>query len=525
MVFGKREKIVAGGVIAAVLMAGLHFVLFSPRVQSYAKAAGEREAKLTELKNIKVADAKELDRLTSATTRSLDMLTSGVAALGMSENEVFIVELPVPPDPKVTPKPEDFEKNAAATRIKVEQQIPLLLEEVGKLQNYARASQAANATKLSFCDGPPTSQMWTTPQGWALPLALPQILTRDTGKLWDTLAAIEGIKGNLNSMTAGTASYNMRRVDYYKAMSALGVDYFYINGNTSYANQLYYGWPGTAYFGEFVPLIAKMALANVILDKIKEYEASNPPLIIHQKRLDRQFVFDVVDIDLTYIGMPLEGMKESKLYFMYEELRALNRILDTAMKLQVTNVTGVMLDGYAFLRQWAQPLPPPAIPADLTKLESDEASVGVDVSAPKAEEEDEENMDEELYGTEGGGEKKEGEEGGAAAGAPKAPPGLTVPRADELGVAVPIKITYQATNDKLWKFVYEIIRQQPMTELQRMQFRTLSQFPGFQNNANVEGSVTFVMVPKLFSLVDTVRKQLQALKTAPAPAAAAAPEQ
>lgn len=522
---------VAGGIAAATLMLGLHFFLFGPRVNDLKKAAESRDAQKNLAANIKIADQKDIDALTSRTTASLDLLTSGVTALGMSQHENFVLPTfaDLVPPAATPPSQQDIDRLKEKFNEKIDKEVQMVLAQVRRTQEFARSSSAAGNTKLTFLGGPPATQ------GWALPLALPQQVTRDPNALLDVIKRIAELKRALNVMTPDTDAYNMGRVRYFWEISQkLGVDYFYTEGNLLFRDQPYAGWPGVANFGEFVPVIDKLALANLILEQVAKYESvpGRVAVIPGIGRLNRETVFDIIDINLDDIGKMIDGMKENKLYFLYEELLNVNNMLDMASKQKLTDITFVSLDGYAYLRKYTDPGQAAEVPKDLSKLitgqvQNDEitiAEVKATVAAPVGDEPMMEGMD---YGVEGGGEPQEGMEGGGAApptpapGAtpdPKALPGT--PKDDEIGIALPIKLIYQATNDKTWKFIYDVLRAQPMTELQRMQFRTMSQFPGFQNNQNVESTVTFVIVPKMFSVVDDVRKQLQSIRSG----AAAAPQ-
>lgn len=543
MEFGRREKMVAGGIAAAALMASLHFFLFGPRVTAWKAAAQARDDKKNAASAIKVAKQQDINDLTSRTTVSLDMLTSGVETLGMGQHPAFIM-----PDFANT-KPEDLPALQAKAKQLVNDEIVLVLDEVKKLQKAALDASAAGNTRLSFLNAPtpPTGYGQPQPQGWALPIRLPDQMTRDPNALLDAIKTIAEYKNALDTMPPESDAYLQSRANYYAEMNQkLGIDYFYIQGNNATTNrqlmnsQPWPGWPGVANFGEFVPLIDKLALANLIMEQVARYETPKPngtvqfAVIPGSGRLTRDVVFKIVDIDVVDIGNIIDGMKENKLYFLYEELRNVNMLVKMALDQQLTDVTYVGLDGYSYLKQWTgTPGQASEVPKTLDKLmagtqafpyQSDELTIGESGASASsaAVEEDEGEINYEMEGMDG-----EGGPGGGAPGEGGAPGAAAAPAAkakvnpnspvetEEIGIALPIKVVYQGTNNKIWKYIYDVLRKQPMTELQRMSFRTMSQMPGQENNQNVEGTVTFVIVPKMFSVVDDVRKQLEQIKSAP----------
>src|SRR5262249_4592327 len=81
------------------------------------------------------------------------------------------------------------------------------------------------------------------------------------------------------------------------------------------------------------------------------------------------------------------------------------------------------------------------------------------------------------------------------------------PRNDEIGLALPIKITYRADNMRTWNFAYEALRREPLVELNRLELNSLSLSD--PNNQNIEASATYIFVPKLFETIDAVKRVLK----------------
>ena len=48
------------------------------------------------------------------------------------------------------------------------------------------------------------------------------------------------------------------------------------------------------------------------------------------------------------------------------------------------------------------------------------------------------------------------------------------PKDNEIGYALPIKLTYRVSNIKGWEFIYEVLRRNPLAELHRVLIRSMS---------------------------------------------------
>ena len=93
------------------------------------------------------------------------------------------------------------------------------------------------------------------------------------------------------------------------------------------------------------------------------------------------------------------------------------------------------------------------------------------------------------------------------------------PLEDEIGLTIPIKMIYQASNESTWHFIYEVLRQQRLTELQRLQFTTLSQYQ--PTSTNVMTTATFLVVPQVFQSIEALEQKLQQIQTGVMPAPSA----
>ena len=105
----------------------------------------------------------------------------------------------------------------------------------------------------------------------------------------------------------------------------------------------------------------------------------------------------------------------------------------------------------------------------------------------------------------------------AMVSAKKAP--SSKPKDDEVGYAIPVRLVYRANNRQTWEYIYEAMRRQPTTELHRMAFVSLSQYPQYQTNTQIETTVTFITVPKMFEQFGAIQGKLKDIAPGQGPAA------
>ncbi len=500
MNFGKREKMITGGVAAAALMAVLHFVLFQPSSSALQEARGRNQqvrGTLGGMKTVENADAvKDFE---TSVTLFLDRLSSGVTRLGLNQPEPFVLTPVVVPEGTTADLlPPILEAADAANAPKVAQQIPYLLGEVARLQELKTTN---SQTRLPFLDA--------TQGGWALPVTLPQNMQGPA--LWDQVQKLASYRSSLNNMAVDTPQYLNTQAQLYYAMQYLGVNLAQIDQMT--------------YYGEFVPVIDRLALANLIIRRMDQAAEQGNPVIVNGRPLTAEIVIDIVGVDVKTLGQVMRGLEESKLYFLYESVRSLNRLVALAMQTRVEEISQVYIDGYGLLRKQSNiPFYPPG-PLDLSRLPNDELAMGQVATAGPADDyfaddamafDEALMMEEEMMMNEAGMEEEMGMEGPVVAVVEKA---ASEPLEDEIGLTIPIKMIYQASNESTWHFIYEVLRQQRLTELQRLQFTTLSQYQ--PTSTNVMTTATFLVVPQVFQSIEALEQKLQQIQTGVMPAPSA----
>lgn len=561
MNIGKREQIVIGVISALGLIAGLHYYIFAPGVVNLAKAQGERDATMTQLKGmIRLNDPKKLDLFENQINQYLDNLDEGLKTLKVDQPEIFALptlakvepkkgEPPFPPPiptppranwkpgrgqtPWPTPLPPEKEPRRARQReIAMErapQQLTMIMDEVAKL----RAAQAAKHPELSFLDfrQAPPNMPPTQWSGWRVPTELPAEM--QGGALADALKDIANYKGMVDMTAKSSNLLRTIQQNYNNFTYKIGLD---MDFNTNLKK-----------YGEFVPQIQKLFFVDLIMKRA----ASTPGgMIILSKQLTTADLCNYLDVNLDFV--PLEGISESKAYFLYEELRNLNYMIEMAGKMGVKRITEVTLRGYGYLRFFP----------NLT-AEQIEGSYPNPVTL--SDDEQDGLMGPELpdgYTMNAAGQVLD------AMGNPVDPnqviallhpemlepndpllnglppvthSGSIVPKADELGYAIPIKMAYVATNTVGISYLYEILRDKPLAELHRLIMRSLSanweilnpyysvlSAPAEPNSNDLEITATFIFVPKLFNAIDDVKKMIKEIRgtsstLAKAPGAPGAP--
>ncbi|MCL5270882.1 MAG: hypothetical protein M1457_10125 [bacterium] len=514
MTIGKREKIVIGAVVAIGAIFVLHMTIFRPKLQAYREAKEARDAAAGEVASFKRTNPETLKTFNAETTRLLQQLTGGLQKLDLTEPDVFLVpsqadaklELPpnTPADKQEEVKKTQYEEFRQA---KLDKQIVLVLNEIERLRGFVENP----TTRMTFLGAGAT--------GWAIPTQLPTAMTQMQGQpLWDQLKRVAGNKATLLNLT-NPASQNLIRQQYEYDLYQMGL-------NVQRVKFL-------ARKGEFVPLIYRLAVANLILKQIPTDRA----LLINMEQLTPQRLFRLLEIDLP--GAEMKGAAETKMYFLYQQLRYLNSLLDLAVKTRVKEITDVVLRAYGFLE--AQ---------DKLALSSGDAEVNIAMLGG-----DDRQLEAQASTTEaaeggggaaaGGGGAEGGEmdfdkriqleaqlaakgvkpgspEWNAALGIRSGPAttstsALTAedkaalmidatPKDTDIGYVVLIKLSYVADNTVNWTYLYNVLHDNPLAELDRLVVRSLSQSnPALQD---LEVTPSFIFVPKLFNTQDTVQSLL-----------------
>lgn len=519
MNIGKREQIVIGSISAIALIAGLHFMIFSRAAEDFTSKKSARDQMRTTIQGLKtIADEKVVTDYTSKTLTYLAKLDAGVKYLELDQPEAFVVpkadDIPQDGMPAGM-QPADFkkEKQKEIANSKAGAQLDLVMGEISKL----RAIQADKSVPYLFLNNPNNPK---DPNCWRIPEQLPP--TMRGGQLWDQIKSIADSKISLNNMNLQSPLYLRMRNQYYQSLMPLGLD---MNHSETLAR-----------FGEFAPLIQRLCYADIILKMMEaQTKQTGAPVTVLGEPLTRERLLDFLNIKLDYD--PLPELTENKVYFMYQELRSLNYMLTMAKEAKLKAVTALTLRGYAFLRNQPAPENPADgswIPSDLSKLSDDELDdPRVWMKKEELASYDPNQIDPATGQPIGNGAVDPALGGGAAAGGVDLAGGgamgtvvdtsigaggqpKTQRKPDEdLGYAIPIKITYIAPNDVGLKYAYEVMRKKPLTEFHRLVMRsTATYIPGMTvapnpTSTDIEMTATMLFVPKLFDTIDQLRQLLK----------------
>ena len=528
MTIGKREQIVIGVITAIALIAILHVAIFVPSTASFKKAKDDLDDTVAKISNLQTLRSKDaLVKFNAQSDQFLKDLKQGIGDLKLDQPEEFVIPTlaEIKPDPAPAGKmanPEQAKKDKldAIIKEKREKQKDKLLEEIERLRGFIQDRKV----QMTFLG----------PYGWNIPTQLPPAM--QSMQLWDLLKNIAEGKGTLERLGKNSPVYRSILFQYEKNLYALGLD-------VRQAQKL-------ANYGEFVPLYYRLSIASLIL---KQNPKGHPIL---GEELTRDRLFKLLGIDLPMD--PIKGIADSKVYFAFEELRTLNNLLDAAKQMGVSEVTNVVFRGYAFLRtQKSLDAPDDKIPiVDPSKLDNDETDdpsisgdliaggpmmgggmmgpgmggmmgpgmgmmgpgmgmMGPGMQGPATKKSG--GSKKPGGGAPSGGGEDDSEDGGGAmpgtgsgGGADSKEDPTNKPKEDEIGYALPIKITFRASNLNAFSYIYEVLRDRPMTEIHRMVLKSMSQRD--PNNPNIEVAATFLFVPQLFGTLDEVRKLIKELQ-------------
>jgi hypothetical protein len=520
MTIGKREQIVVGIIVAIITVAILHMTIFAQRQAALRTAQGNFAQTAGKVQQMKQAPStKVLVEYTSLTQTLLTQLEEGVNQLGMEKLDEF-----------VTPDPKDPNFLTILLQ-KLNQQLDMIMRATARLAEFS----ASQKTRMSFLDQ----------RQWGIPTALPPRM--QSSALWDTLNEIKDTRGVLNSSTPGSEVYLRTQQRYNQLLQQVGLDIGKVEQLKEY--------------GEFVPIYYQMQILNLILSRIPEGET----ILIRQEVLTRDNLMTILGIKRPTDTIP--NLTETLSYFVYQYLNFVNQLLAMAETHGIQEVTNVTLRGWSFLRKAPdeKQLPnmtvdAPASLEDDRQMPFDYVSMGGGIRLPKAVRQrfnglalltskqladlqargypreqiakwtalDFEDHNVKLRRPSDSDHESGGGIGigigiGASAAPTPAPQALeSKPRDEDIGYAFPVEITFRAPNKEGWTFIYDVLNKTPLNELYRISMTSMStQRPA---DTNIEFTVTFLFVSKLFKTIDTVRdllKQLGPNPTAPKPAPAA----
>jgi hypothetical protein len=514
MNIGKREQIVIGSIAAILLIVVLHMLIFAPSADRFKAAKEARDSMAQQISGLSTIPQNSpiLKEFEAKTNTYLGKLEEGMKRLKMDEPECFVVpkidevkekpgETPLPayvaPTPAVvggptpTPNPDDprHKRHLEVLSEKLPAQLDLIMAEVAKLRDASRN----RGTQLSFLGANPRF-------GWNVPTQLPANM--QTSLLWDQVKSIAVLKASMDKMNKTSTQYPMMLNGYMRNLRQLGLDLYFSEN--------------LARFGDFVPYIQRLFLADLILQKL----ASSPnPVVILNETLTREALLHYLSIDLPL--EPLDGLNEGKVYFLYEELRGLNYLVEMAQKMGIKDVTAVTLRGFGYVREVAKMEDPGSAIFDPEKLVDDElddkaslmqASLsGSGLTDPSAA------PGADPFNSMGTASSTMDPFGNPLSGL-LVNLMATARQTGDLGYAVPIRVSFVASNANGMAYLYEVLRENPMAELHRLILRStgaLNRELTVQPNAassDVEMTATILFVPKLFDTIDTVRKMVDEMR-------------
>lgn len=291
--------------------------------------------------------------------------------------------------------------------------------------------------------------------GWNFPVQVPpearggrlRDITRD---IQETLSLMEGIS---RTTEEGQVALARQRAQYERQLLALGVN------NEAYRDAKDFASGGSlAAWGEYVPLLHKMVHARLLQQQIKEAPGAT------ETESSRDEIYKMLEIRMPY--SPLPGIVASDTYFLDQQLDYLNRTLSLMVRLEVAQVVGVILEPPSYLvntadraqfasgkQGWDSFTP---VPASFV-LDPRNETADIEFPTPKIE----------------------------ANGA------------SDVGYCIPIVFQFRANNRTLWTFLYEVLREFPMSEIdQTMTFTTREQ----AKSGDIFAQVRIIYVPYLFGL-------------------------
>lgn len=505
MRIGKREQIVIGVISAIVLIAVLHITLFAKRQREYREAKQQWDQARQQLLGLRRVPVQKLQLFDQQTTQLLQDLASGIDTLALEDPDAYY------PPPLAVALEYEVDAPEGASQDVINslkytkwlgivaeheaRQVDLILEEIGKLVAWAQARGVQNT--------------FIGPNGWKLPTQLPNNLQRP--QVLDMLRALAEIKGTLDSLREESPSKESYRQRYEFRLQQLGL-------NLQEARQL-------SIFGELVPLIHKIALVKLVLEKIELERGETLQML--QRDWTRDDIFELLETKLpreSVIKHP--EVPESELYFAFQQVRQLNMLLEMADELEINNVSRVEFRAFGYLRKQTEFKAPAMDVVSPDFILNTEDEVDIDFTAeqqaqatptpraqPGAGIPGLPGMPGGFPGSLGGMKSGAASFFRQAAQAKSALP--ATPTDDEFGFALPIRMTFRATNMKSWSYIYEVLQRYPLAECRRIIVESLSQpKPPYylsQDTKDLQLTATFLMIPKIFKAVDQVQGLLEEL--------------
>lgn len=445
------------GIVSLFVIASLHAGGFGKRANDLVgirdkvdKSTAEKEKirRLEDLGDLKALKADNKKLRTKLDEIKVRLKAKKPEAFYPAERSRVDVDIPEEATPEEKKKivdeafKKEKKKNDAA-------QYALIVSEIRKLWEWMpeKRGNLAGDTKLAFLGK----------SGWRVPTSLATGLKAEA--IRDILREAAGTKEFMDIISKSNVALRIQQKQIFDAqIRRLGIQ------NALYAD---IGGYSLAAQGEFIPLLHKLCIAIMIEDELASVEDST------SGPLSREKLFELLELALpTSPLLNNNGGKEpiSDLYFMYEGLRFANSLIDLAIQNEIKEVSILKIEEASYLVNimdegdypWHEQ-------GESTKRPSSEP-----FKSPYAF-------------------AKDGE----------FPQTVIVAPADgDIGYCIPVSLQFRATNSQGWKFIYSILGEHPLAEVNEL---AITAVKGANASGELIWRVTILGIPLLFVMDEDVR--------------------
>lgn len=327
---GKREQIVSLTIGGIVLIGLLHMVVFGPRANKLSKAVEKRKKETANTENLKILrNRNELPNYKKSTKSLGTFYQSAVTSVGLElhpafliptfEGYVFTAPKGLDADAARRAKRQSWRKHKEKLFV---EQTELVRIEIRKLiDHHPNRPGNESSTQMTFLS-----------RDWLLPTALPDgvqggMLKDSITKMRDNQITREWVPKDRGDLLAQLTR------EYEAMIFQLGIDY-----------RLYRNPQMLPRHGDFVPLIHKMAHADLIEAALSE--ALGEDLDIGGEIMTRERLYGVLEIDipeLPYVDKDKKDQELNEMYFLWEQLRFINGMMETAKEDGIGEIVMVQL--------------------------------------------------------------------------------------------------------------------------------------------------------------------------------------
>lgn len=433
--FGKREQMIALVVGTIVVIGGLEVLFFSDRRARYTSALNDKNAAVSAYSPLRPPRNRgEIDAQRERNDLLAAKYDEALTSFGLRRAAAF--------EP-IKPGAADADLMRAARR---EEQVELIFAQVRELM--ARdPRREGNSQKLLFMAMPGDPNA-----GWELPVGLPDGLDQDT------------LRAVLEQLNDTVGSRRMVSRDNMDLRASLQADYENLLLRLGVNNAIYRNLDpvqSVSANGFYVPVINKLMWAAIL------EEALGDSTVIAGSAVNKARILEWLGIRIPFDE--IEPRIGSEAYLLYKEIEILNRFLGVVEKSELTQVFGVKMLDPSWLRVKPQaaaqgnrsrPAPPPS------SSSSSSASFGPEPS-PTPLPANVLVVDAKLESVAGTGSTGGITSATRPASSSSSPTmtGIGKPAQTDLGMAFPIVIQAVTTHDGMWEFVWAVLREFPLAEI------------------------------------------------------------